>query len=238
MFVGADGKVEERVLTVGRSRRQQLAGRRRRRGRRSRHRRGHAEGARRRRPSRPVEVTIDDDHRRGAQGVAAARRRRRVRRRRRPEQGDVAVLHRPPDLRLGDRHRHHARRACWRCTRCRSSQYPQIAPTTVRISATYPGADAQTVENSVTKVIEQGMTGIDNLDYMTSTSTSTGPVPDHADLHQRAPIPTSRRCRCRTSCSSSPRCCRRSCRTPASRVTKSSDGFLMVVALRLDRRQA
>ncbi len=54
------------------------------------------------------------------------------------------------------------------------SQYPQIAPTTVRISAPYPGPDAQTVENSVTKVIEQGMTGLDDLDYMTSTSTSTG----------------------------------------------------------------
>ncbi|MBB4567987.1 efflux RND transporter permease subunit [Rhizobium leucaenae] len=54
------------------------------------------------------------------------------------------------------------------------SQYPQIAPTTVSINANYPGADAATVENSVTKVIEQGMTGIDNLDYMTSTSTSTG----------------------------------------------------------------
>lgn len=54
------------------------------------------------------------------------------------------------------------------------SQYPQIAPTTVRISGNYPGADAQTVENSVTKVIEQGMTGLDNLDYMASTSQSTG----------------------------------------------------------------
>jgi multidrug efflux pump len=54
------------------------------------------------------------------------------------------------------------------------SQYPQIAPTTVRISGTYSGADAQTVENSVTKIIEQGMTGLDNLDYMTATSTSTG----------------------------------------------------------------
>ncbi|MBV5264825.1 efflux RND transporter permease subunit [Pinisolibacter aquiterrae] len=54
------------------------------------------------------------------------------------------------------------------------SQYPQIAPTSVRISASYPGADAATVENSVTKIIEQGMTGLDNLDYMTSTSTSTG----------------------------------------------------------------
>ncbi len=54
------------------------------------------------------------------------------------------------------------------------SQYPQIAPPTVGISATYPGADAQTVENSVTKVIEQGMTGVDNLDYMSATSTSSG----------------------------------------------------------------
>ena len=54
------------------------------------------------------------------------------------------------------------------------SQYPEIAPPTVKISATYSGADAQTIENSVTKVIEQGMTGLDNLDYMSSTSTWTG----------------------------------------------------------------
>ncbi|MFD2183161.1 efflux RND transporter permease subunit [Rhodoplanes azumiensis] len=56
------------------------------------------------------------------------------------------------------------------------SQYPQIAPTSVRITATYSGADAQTVENSVTKVIEQGMTGIDHLDYITSSSSSSGTV--------------------------------------------------------------
>ncbi|MFD1695588.1 efflux RND transporter permease subunit [Roseibium aestuarii] len=54
------------------------------------------------------------------------------------------------------------------------AQYPQIAPTTVNISANYPGADAETVENSVTKVIEQGMSGIDYLDYMTATSSNTG----------------------------------------------------------------
>ncbi|MGA0562314.1 efflux RND transporter permease subunit [Ancylobacter sp. VNQ12] len=54
------------------------------------------------------------------------------------------------------------------------AQYPQIAPPTVTVTASYPGADAQTVENSVTKVIEQGLTGIDNLDYMSATSTSTG----------------------------------------------------------------
>lgn len=54
------------------------------------------------------------------------------------------------------------------------AQYPNIAPPTVQISASYPGADAQTVENSVTKIIEQGMTGLDNLDYMTATSTASG----------------------------------------------------------------
>ncbi|MCR6502932.1 efflux RND transporter permease subunit [Shinella sp. CPCC 101442] len=54
------------------------------------------------------------------------------------------------------------------------AQYPQVAPITVRISATYPGADAVTVENAVTKVIEQGLTGIDHLDYVTATSTATG----------------------------------------------------------------
>jgi multidrug efflux pump len=53
------------------------------------------------------------------------------------------------------------------------SQYPDIAPTTVRISASYTGASAQTVENSVTTIIEQGLTGLDGLTYMTS-STSEG----------------------------------------------------------------
>ncbi|QPM92190.1 efflux RND transporter permease subunit [Pseudooceanicola algae] len=51
------------------------------------------------------------------------------------------------------------------------SQYPDIAPTTVRISATYSGASAQTVENSVTTIIEDGLTGLDGLTYMTASST-------------------------------------------------------------------
>ncbi|WP_022706512.1 efflux RND transporter permease subunit [Paracoccus zeaxanthinifaciens] len=50
-------------------------------------------------------------------------------------------------------------------------QYPQIAPTTVRVSATYTGASAEIVESSVTTVIEDAMTGIDGLTYMTSNST-------------------------------------------------------------------
>ena len=50
------------------------------------------------------------------------------------------------------------------------SQYPDIAPTTVRITASYTGASAATVENSVTTVIEDGLTGLDGLTYMTSSS--------------------------------------------------------------------
>ncbi|MBY3790207.1 efflux RND transporter permease subunit [Photobacterium carnosum] len=54
------------------------------------------------------------------------------------------------------------------------SQYPSIAPPTVVISANYPGANAKTMEDTVTQVIEQRMTGIDNLRYLSSTSDSFG----------------------------------------------------------------
>ncbi|EAB2293485.1 efflux RND transporter permease subunit [Salmonella enterica] len=56
------------------------------------------------------------------------------------------------------------------------AQYPTIAPPAVSISATYPSADAQTVQDTVTQVIEQNMNGIDNLMYMSSTSDSAGSV--------------------------------------------------------------
>lgn len=54
------------------------------------------------------------------------------------------------------------------------ARYPTIAPPTVTINATYPGASAQVVEDSVTQVIEQNMTGLDGLLYMSSNSDSTG----------------------------------------------------------------
>lgn len=56
------------------------------------------------------------------------------------------------------------------------SQYPQIAPPQVTISAVYPGASAQTIENTVTQQIEQAMTGLDGYLYMTSNSDSSGTV--------------------------------------------------------------
>jgi hypothetical protein len=54
------------------------------------------------------------------------------------------------------------------------AQYPTIAPPAVQISATYPGASAKTVENTVTQVIEQQMSGLDHLLYLSSTSDDSG----------------------------------------------------------------
>ena len=56
------------------------------------------------------------------------------------------------------------------------SQYPPIAPPQIAINATYPGASAQTAQDTVTQVIEQKLNGIDNLIYMASTSDSAGAV--------------------------------------------------------------
>ncbi len=53
-------------------------------------------------------------------------------------------------------------------------QYPKIAPPQVKVRAVYPGADAETVENSVTQIIEQQMKGIDGLMYMSSNSSAAG----------------------------------------------------------------
>ncbi len=55
-------------------------------------------------------------------------------------------------------------------------QYPKVAPPSVSISTTLAGASAETLENSVTQVIEQSLTGIDNLRYFSSTSDSDGNV--------------------------------------------------------------
>lgn len=54
------------------------------------------------------------------------------------------------------------------------SQYPNVAPPTIQISANYNGASAETVENSVTQIIEQQLTGLDGLLYFSSSSSSTG----------------------------------------------------------------
>ncbi|MGO4167471.1 efflux RND transporter permease subunit [Novosphingobium sp. YAF33] len=56
------------------------------------------------------------------------------------------------------------------------SQFPEIAPPTVTISATYPGADAETLERTTTQIIEQQLKGIDQLRYFSAQSSSAGNV--------------------------------------------------------------
>ncbi len=61
-------------------------------------------------------------------------------------------------------------------TRLPISRYPNIAPPTVQISASYPGASAKTVEDSVTQIIEQNMNSLDGVLYMESVSDNNGNV--------------------------------------------------------------
>ncbi|NLS26932.1 Multidrug efflux pump subunit AcrB [Sphingomonas sp. S2M10] len=56
------------------------------------------------------------------------------------------------------------------------AQFPEIAPPAVSITATYPGADAKTLENTTTQIIEQQLKGIDHLRYFSSSSSSAGTV--------------------------------------------------------------
>ena len=64
------------------------------------------------------------------------------------------------------------------------AQYPDVAPPTIQISASYTGASADTLENSVTQVIEQQLTGLDNLLYFSSTSNSDGTVSINVTFEQ------------------------------------------------------
>lgn len=71
-------------------------------------------------------------------------------------------------------------------TRLPVEQYPDIAPPQVNITANYTGASAQTVEDSVTQVIEQQIKGIDHLLYFSSTSSSSGQARITVTFDQRA----------------------------------------------------
>lgn len=76
---------------------------------------------------------------------------------------------------MGNRHhRHVGGGACNNETAYRAVSH--YCTTGGKISATYPGADAKTVQDTVTQIIEQNMNGIDNLMYMSSTSDSSGSV--------------------------------------------------------------
>src|SRR5918997_2468032 len=56
------------------------------------------------------------------------------------------------------------------------AQYPDVAPTQINVRANYPGASAETLENSVTQVLERQLTGVEGLLYFQSSSTARGQV--------------------------------------------------------------
>ncbi|MWD28704.1 efflux RND transporter permease subunit [Aquicoccus sp. SCR17] len=110
------------------------------------------------------------------------------------------------------------------------AQYPQIAPPSIAIRAAYPGASAQTVANTVTQVIEQQMTGLDGMRYMSSTSSSagtasitltfeTGTDPDIAQVQVQNKL------------SQATPLLPESVQRQGVTVQKSSAGFLMVISL-------
>ena len=53
------------------------------------------------------------------------------------------------------------------------AQYPSVAPPSISVNASYSGASAETLQNTVTSIIEQQMNGIDNLLYMSSSSNNS-----------------------------------------------------------------
>jgi multidrug efflux pump len=110
------------------------------------------------------------------------------------------------------------------------AQYPDIAPPSVNVSATYPGASAETLETSVTQVLEQQLTGLDGLLYFSSSSNSTGSAqitvtfdkgvdPDTAQVQVQNKV--------QQALSRMPS----QVQQQGLRVTKSNSDFLMIVAI-------
>src|SRR5258707_9602087 len=64
------------------------------------------------------------------------------------------------------------------------AQYPSIAPPSIAITVTYPGASAETVQDTVVQVIEQQMSGIDHLLYFSSESDKDGSMTITLDFEQ------------------------------------------------------
>jgi hypothetical protein len=95
------------------------------------------------------------------------------------------------------------------------SQYPDIVPPTVTVTAGYPGASAETVAETVAAPIEQEINGVDDMLYQSSQSTGDGNVTITVTF-KRAPISMPRRCWCRTASRSRCRACPKKCSASAS----------------------
>ena len=109
-------------------------------------------------------------------------------------------------------------------------QYPDIAPPQVNIRASYPGANAETIENSVTQIIEQQLTGIDGLLYFTSTSSSRGSVGISATF-QKGTDPDTAQVQVQNQVQQAISRLPAQVQQQGVRVTKSNPDFLLIVAV-------
>ncbi|WP_277998316.1 multidrug efflux RND transporter permease subunit [Sphingomonas donggukensis] len=110
------------------------------------------------------------------------------------------------------------------------AQYPDVAPPQVNIRATYPGASAETLENSVTQVLEQQLTGIDGLLYFTSSSSSRGAVTISATF-DKGTDPDIAQVQVQNSVQQAISRLPQQVQQQGLRVTKSNPDFLMIVAV-------
>ena len=109
------------------------------------------------------------------------------------------------------------------------AQYPQIAPPTISINAQYPGASAQTLEDSVTQVIEQSMQGLDGLAYMSSNSSAEGSARITLTFDSNANADTAQ-VQVQNKVSQVTNTLPQSVQQSGIQVTKSGTGFLAVLA--------
>ena len=110
------------------------------------------------------------------------------------------------------------------------AQYPDIAPPAVNISATYPGASSETVETSVTQVIEQQLTGIDGMLYFSSSSSSNGQAQITVTL-KKGTDPDTAQVQVQNRVQQALRRLPNSVQQQGVTVTKSQTDFLMLVGL-------
>ncbi len=117
------------------------------------------------------------------------------------------------------------------------AQYPDIAPPTVNVTASYPGASAETLADSVAAPIEEQINGVENMLYMSSQSTGDGHRDHHRHLQAWAPTRTRPRCWWRTGWPRRRRCCPRRCTAVrgdgAQGLHRLPDGGAQLLARRL-----